>query len=234
MSADIPYRQLLGSLSFIALNTRPDIAYAVNQCARFASKPTHQCWQVLLRILAYLVHTLDYALVFRRDASFESYLEVYSDSDHMGVYNAAGKLRSVTGYAVYHRGNLIAFKCKTQRPPSTSSAESELYAGVEACKEAMYVQNLLTELDGISPVAYKIYGDNDAMLLTNNRDGQKTGLPYIEARYWFTRDQVETKRCTLHRVDSADNPEDIFTKPLPKAQFDKLLGILMFRNLSQF
>ena len=234
LTSDYPYRQLLGSLSFIALNARPDIAYAVNQCARFANEPTVLCWQALTRILAYLVHTIDYAIVFRRDHKHTRDVEVYSDSDHMGSYNSKGELRSVTGYAIFHKGNLIAFKAQTQKRPSQSSSESELYAGVAACKQALYVQNLLAELDGTPPVAYKLYGDNDAMLLTNNRDSQKSRLRHIEARYWFTRDQVQAMKCTLHRVDSADNPADIFTKPLPPAQFTKLLSMLMARNLTQF
>ena len=147
LTSDYPYRQLLGSLSFIALNARPDIAYAVNQCARFANEPTVLCWQALTRILAYLVHTIDYAIVFRRDHKHTHDVEVYSDSDHMGSYNSKGELRSVTGYAIFHKGNLIAFKAQTQKRPSQSSSESELYAGVAACKQALYVQNLLTRWD---------------------------------------------------------------------------------------
>ena len=38
------YRSLVGKLSYLAKNTRPDIEYAVHQCARYQSKPnkTHE------------------------------------------------------------------------------------------------------------------------------------------------------------------------------------------------
>ena len=38
-SEDWNYRSLIGKLNFLALNSRPDIAFAVHQCARFCSKP---------------------------------------------------------------------------------------------------------------------------------------------------------------------------------------------------
>jgi hypothetical protein len=34
------YRSVIGKLNFIAQNTRPDITFAVHQCARFSSNPT--------------------------------------------------------------------------------------------------------------------------------------------------------------------------------------------------
>jgi hypothetical protein len=34
-----PYEELLGSLLFLAVNTRPDIAFAVNACARYSNSP---------------------------------------------------------------------------------------------------------------------------------------------------------------------------------------------------
>ena len=33
------YRSVIGKLNFLALNTRPDIAFAVHQCARFCQNP---------------------------------------------------------------------------------------------------------------------------------------------------------------------------------------------------
>jgi hypothetical protein len=33
------YRRIIGKLNFLEKSTRPEIAYAVHQCARFASNP---------------------------------------------------------------------------------------------------------------------------------------------------------------------------------------------------
>jgi hypothetical protein len=52
-----PYRQLVGHLLYISNNTRPDITYAVNKCAKYMAHPSKNHWRALLRILAYLGET---------------------------------------------------------------------------------------------------------------------------------------------------------------------------------
>ena len=37
--AKIPYRDLIGCLLWISMGTRPDVSYALNQCARYSSDP---------------------------------------------------------------------------------------------------------------------------------------------------------------------------------------------------
>ena len=62
----VPYRELIGSLLWISMETRPDISYAVNECARYSSdlKPEH--WTACLRILRYLEGTAGHGLHYRR------------------------------------------------------------------------------------------------------------------------------------------------------------------------
>ena len=39
LQTDWEYRRIIGQLNFLEKSTRPDIAYAVHQCARFSSNP---------------------------------------------------------------------------------------------------------------------------------------------------------------------------------------------------
>ena len=41
---------------YLSVSTRPDIAYAVGNLARFSSKPTKEHWTALKRALCYLKH----------------------------------------------------------------------------------------------------------------------------------------------------------------------------------
>lgn len=62
----IPYRQVLGALSYLSNTTRPDITHAVSQCARYAENPGPSHWQAMNRILRYLSGTREYGLLFER------------------------------------------------------------------------------------------------------------------------------------------------------------------------
>ena len=46
-----PFRQLLGALLWLAINTRPDIMYAVSYVAKFAQNPGRKHWEALENIL---------------------------------------------------------------------------------------------------------------------------------------------------------------------------------------
>ena len=51
------YQSAIGSLMYLSVCTRPDIAYAVNSLARFTSNPTKEHWTALKRLLRYLKGT---------------------------------------------------------------------------------------------------------------------------------------------------------------------------------
>src|SRR5437879_10783216 len=48
------YQQQIGALLYLALKTRPDIAFAVNRCSRFMSNPDNMHFRALDRIWKYL------------------------------------------------------------------------------------------------------------------------------------------------------------------------------------
>ena len=54
---DWHYRSLIGMLTYLARNTRPDIEYAVHQCARFQSDPRKPHGNAIKRIGRYLLGT---------------------------------------------------------------------------------------------------------------------------------------------------------------------------------
>lgn len=55
---NIPYRQLIGSLLFISLSTRPDVTFAVNYLSQFQNSYSKVHFERLKRVLRYLKCTL--------------------------------------------------------------------------------------------------------------------------------------------------------------------------------
>jgi len=74
-----PYRSLMGSLGYIAIGTRPDIAFAVSQLAGFLDcyRPEH--WDAAIHILRYLKGSCTLALEL---GGTQLQLLGYSDSDY--------------------------------------------------------------------------------------------------------------------------------------------------------
>ena len=48
---NMPYRELSGSLLWVAKGTRPDISFAVGSLAKYTSNPGRVHWEALLKSL---------------------------------------------------------------------------------------------------------------------------------------------------------------------------------------
>src|SRR5215472_2982159 len=64
----IPYLQAVGSLMYLAVATRPDIAYAIGVLARFNKNPGMAHWKAVKHIFRYLKGTLDLKLTYSPDS----------------------------------------------------------------------------------------------------------------------------------------------------------------------
>ena len=84
---DVSFREIVGSLTWIANQTRPDIDNAVRAIARFSHDPKSLRYEVAPKILEYQNVTSDLGLTFRRDNYLGSVqmkfdLETYVDADY--------------------------------------------------------------------------------------------------------------------------------------------------------
>lgn len=61
------YREAVGCLQYLAIATRPDIAFSVGVVARAISKPTMADWRRVQHILRYLRGSVNFGLYYRRD-----------------------------------------------------------------------------------------------------------------------------------------------------------------------
>jgi hypothetical protein len=95
----VPYIHAVGSFMYLAIATRPDIAYAVGVLARFNSNPGKGHWNAVKHLFRYLKGTLDYKLTYGPTMTSLSseLLQSYSDADHGGAKDSG---RSTGAYVV--------------------------------------------------------------------------------------------------------------------------------------
>lgn len=139
----VPYREAVGSLMFLMVSSRPDIAYAVSQVSRFCERPEAPHWNAVKRILAYLRGTTQHGLCF--SGSSITQLFGYTDSDFAG--NAVDR-RSTSGFAFLFNGSIVAWSSRRQSCVALSTTEAEYVAAAEATKEAIWLRRLLNETTG--------------------------------------------------------------------------------------
>ncbi|TPX52460.1 DNA-directed DNA polymerase [Powellomyces hirtus] len=137
--ASTPYRSAVGSLIYGMLGTRLDLAACVSH---FMANPGPGHWQAVKRILRYVSGTLDAVLELAGSFSTAPDLEGYSDSDWAGCPDSRC---STTGF-VFMFGGTVAWQSKRQPTVALSSPEAEYMALTQACKEAIWLRQLLIEL----------------------------------------------------------------------------------------
>ena len=63
------FQQIIGSLLYLALGTRPDIIYAVILMSQFSANPSQDHIQKALYIVRYIAHTIDSKIVYKKNGS---------------------------------------------------------------------------------------------------------------------------------------------------------------------
>ncbi|GBN12901.1 Retrovirus-related Pol polyprotein from transposon TNT 1-94 [Araneus ventricosus] len=147
-----PYRSLLGSLSYIASRTRPDISYAVNILSQFQENPGIIHWNILLKLLGYLSTTRGLQLNLSRVSDLN--VECYSDADFAA--NCDDRV-SIGGFIILLDEVPISWRTSKQKCISLSTMEAEYVSLTDASKELLWIQRILEE--------YKLNNSNYASWL---------------------------------------------------------------------
>jgi hypothetical protein len=220
-----PYRSLVGSLMYIAIGTRPDIAYAVGRLASYLDcyRPEH--WEAAIRVLKYLKGTRLLSLVLGGTHPLQ--LIGYSDSDYA---NCVDTSRSIGGYCFSLGAGAIAWSSRKQRTVSDSSCYAEYIALHDASHEEVFLRELLSGLRLLPSEASKLYCDNDAASQLTEDHMWHSRVKHIRVKYHYVRERVQDGELSIQRVRSSDNTADILTKPLSRVDFQRFrrfLGLQM-------
>ncbi|SCZ94912.1 BZ3500_MvSof-1268-A1-R1_C081g00432 [Microbotryum saponariae] len=103
------YLQAIGSLLYISLGTRPDIAFAVSYLARFANNPGRRHWIAVKHILRYLRATYRDELVYACGETRITGVVGYSDANWGACVDTSV---STMGYVFYIAGSAVSWSSK--------------------------------------------------------------------------------------------------------------------------
>lgn len=223
----LPYRELIGSLLFLARTTRPDIAVAVNRLSQFCCGYAEPHWQAAKDILRYLSGTIHLGLEFQ--PCEEITVQGYCDSDY-----ATDKItrKSITGFVFLMNNTPISWLSQKQPIVAVSSTEAEFIALATAAKEAIWLRSFLQELGINSSHPMDLFVDNtSAIKLAHHQDFHQRSK-HIDVRYHFVRNLVQNEVIQVSYIPTNDQKADGFTKPLQKNKHFEMREQLSLQNVS--
>ena len=228
------YRRVIGQLNYLEKGSRPDISYAVHQCARFCSDPSQSHAEAVIHICKYLHGTRDIGLII--DPTEDLSLKCYADADFIGNYNKntsphdPSTAKSRTGYIIFFCGCPIVWASKLQTCIALSSCESEYYALSQALREVIPIMTLLQEIFDkkfigtyLPPTVHcKAFEDNSGALHMAKVHKMRPRTKHINQVYHHFRSHVRDGKISIHAISTTDQIADIFTKPLDQNTFVRL------------
>lgn len=213
------YRSAVGSLQYLATNTRPDICVAVSILARRVEKPSQADWTEVKRVFRYLKKTKDRKLVLGQHQGItDTGLTCYADADWG---NDPADRKSNTGYCFMFMGATVSWKCHKQTMVTLSSTEAEFIALAEAAQETIWMARVINDLNhAVSTIT--MYEDNQSCihLLQNGNNSLRT--KHIDTKYHFVRDMVNNKVIRVEYCPTEDMIADLLTKPLEAVRLNRL------------
>ena len=224
-----PYRELVGSLLYAAISTRPDIAHAVNTISRHMSNPGEKLWIAGKRILRYLRGTSKLGLVFNGKNEkaiptdknkLSSDIVVYVDSDWSGDTD---ERKSTTGFYVFIYGCVVNWWSKKQTTVSLSSAEAEYMAICAATQEVKWVRIFMKEVLMNEELESTImFSDSQSAIDISKNDVHHGRTKHIDIRHHFIRQEINNGEIKLEWIATHYQLADMLTKAL---------GVKVFLNL---
>ena len=155
--------------------TRPDIVYGVGLVSRYMETPKKSYWLTVKRILRYIngetVKLVD-----------------YSDSEWGGDQD---ERKITTGYVFYLESTAFSYISKKQEVVVLSSCEAEYVTVSSIVCKAIWLRNILKELDHPQEESTVIFVDNKSAIQLAKTSLHHGRSKHIDTRFHFLRDYVK-------------------------------------------
>jgi hypothetical protein len=213
------YQRKTGSVLYLAVITRPDIAFAVSRLCRFNMNPSDDHHEALDHLFRYLQNTRALALQLGGTDTFD----VYSDASFAD--NTIDR-KSSQAYVMKLFGGTIGWRANKQDTVTTSTTEAELLALAQAAKESMFISRLITELGvTLDNRSIIIQCDNAQTIRLINSDVAllQTKLRHVDIHNHWLRQEALANRISVRHTPTTEMIADGLVKALPAQQFQKFV-----------
>ena len=238
------YRSVVGMLLYLSTNTRPDIAFAVSQVARFSNNPKQSHATAVKTIIRYLVGTRDKGTLVTPTGKLD--IKLYVDADFAGLFKVEAEAdpdsaRSRTGYILLLGGFPLVWKTQLQTKIALSTLEAEYTALSSSIRALIPIRELLFEIAHtvamprslLTTISSTVFEDNQGAFLlgTTQRISARTRYYTVEYHHFWEYIKMEDtnkRKITLEKIDyqrprcrfsyQRTTKIDLSPQPLPHAR----------------
>ena len=225
-------QQLVGELLWIAVRTRPDVAYSCSRIASVMSRRPREACKAALGVLGYLATTSSLGLRFsmtlpEKRAEIQKALQ---DGGLLEVHTDAGFApegsRSQECVIIYWRGCCVSWVSSRQPFIAQSTCEAELISTIQGHNMGDAVACLLDEIYPAGSYRKVLLNDNSAAIGVLAADTNSWRTRHLKIRAGALREKVALFQWEVMHLEGASNTADIGTKPLQAPRLDLLRGLL--------
>jgi hypothetical protein len=214
------YREIVGSLLYLSIWTRPDISFAVSVLSRFLHAPAMIHLDLAFRVLGYLKRKPLLGLVYSKMGckALSSLLKYAEPSLILYGYADASwndnpdDCRSTSGFVMMVGSTAVSWCSKRQPIVALSTAEAEYISATRCGQEACHIRMMLDFFGFPQDDATIIFEDNNACIQMSDNAANTSRTKHINLRKFYLKELVRRRIIHLIRVSTHDQHADFLTK----------------------
>jgi hypothetical protein len=234
------YPSIIGMLNFLERSTRPELAFATHQAARFSADPREPHTTAVQHICRYLCATCDKGLILKPEPNKR--FEVYADAALGGAWDSQfaeddpDTARSRMGYVIRYAGCPIFWSSRLIPEICLSTTEAEYCALSEAMRQVIPMLDIQRECvergilqETSTPEVFcTAFEDNSGALEMARVPKMRPRTKHINLKYHFFRSRVVQDgeqdidgKVHVKPIGTAAQLADLFTKAVSQDLFLK-------------
>ena len=221
-------RSLIGSIGYCATAIRFDVSYAVSILSRHLVKPCRKVIDAAKRVIKYLDSTKDFSIEWwasERDVNDGMSNRLFGATDASYAMDPISR-KSHGGYINFINHGAVSWKSGLQPIVTLSSCEAEYVALCAAVCEVKYIRSLMRDLGYEQDDASLIWEDNKAAILIAENECSSAGRSkHIDVKFKFVAQAIAEGVVRIRYISTNLNFADLFTKPLVKDIFKRLVKL---------
>ena len=147
-------------------------------------------WKAVTRVMRYLNSTKNYKLTLERN---QNGLLGYADAN----WESQDHRHSISAYIFQINGGSISWSCQKQNIVALSSTEVEFIALTHATKEALWLQNFITEVIQPLKSPIQLYSDNQSAITIAYGNQQHMRTKHFDICLYFLCNAIENSQITI-------------------------------------